>query len=397
MRRLGTALLTLALSAAGCSGSAGTGATTTTVGPAPTSVGSTTLPPTSAPATTSTTTTTPPPTTITTTTAPVDVPRLARAVLMVGLAGSGIGETVAAHLAAGGLGILLLGDDIGTAAQVRSLTREASCAAAGPLLIAVDQELGVVARLRGLVTALPSTGEALEMTPEELEITGQLLGDEMLALGINVDFAPVLDVVAGPNPALQGRHLGADPAVVAELGLAFWRGLELAGVIAVPKHFPGHGRAAADPHDQVARVGAPLADLRAMDFPPFSAAVAAGARAIMVGHPVYGALDPDLPASISPVILALLRDDFGFEGVAITDALNMAGVAAGRDPGDLAVAALAAGEDLLLVVDPAQIERTTAAIVAAVATGRLPLERLQEAAARVRALAAAAAPVACNA
>jgi beta-N-acetylhexosaminidase len=316
---------------------------------------------------------------------------------MVGLAGGGIGETVAAHLTAGGPGVLLLGDDIGTAAQVRSLTRAASCAAAGPLLIAVDQELGVVARLRGLVTALPSAAEALEMTPEELELTGQLLGDEMLALGINVDFAPVLDVVAGPNPALEGRHLGADPEVVAELGLAFWRGLELAGVIAVPKHFPGHGRAVADPHDEVARVGAPLADLQAVDFLPFSAAVAAGARAIMVGHPIYEALDPGLPASLSPVVLALLRDDFGFGGVAITDALNMAGATLGRDPGDLAVAALAAGEDLLLVIDPAQIERTVAAIVAAVATGSLSLERLQEAAARVRALAAAAAPIACEA
>ena len=125
-----------------------------------------------------------------------------------------------------------------------------------------------------------------------------------------------------------------------------------------------------------------------MDFLPFAAAVAAGARAIMVGHPIYEALDPDLPASLSPAVLALLRDEFGFDGVAITDALNMAGVAAGRDPGDLAVAALAAGEDLLLVIDPAQIEATVAAIVAAVATGGLTLERLQEAAARVRALAA---------
>lgn len=392
MKRLGTALLTLALFAAGCSG-AGIAPTTTTFG-------STTLPPTTTAAPTSTTTTltttTSTPTTTSTSTIPVDVPRLARAVLMVGLAGNGIGEAVSAHLAAGGPGVLLLGDDIGSAAQVRSLTGAAACAASEPLLIAVDQELGVVARLRGLVTALPSTAEALEMTPEELEITGQLLGDEMLALGINVDFAPVLDVVAGPNPALEGRHLGSDPEVVAALGLAFWRGLEMAGIIAVPKHFPGHGRAAADPHDAVTRVSASLEELQQTDFPPFLAAVAAGARAIMVGHPVYAALDPELPASISPAVLALLRDQFGFDGVAVTDALNMAGVATGRDPGDLAVAALAAGEDLLLVIDPAQIEPTVTAIVAAAATGRLPLARLQEAAHRVRALAAAAAPIACG-
>jgi beta-N-acetylhexosaminidase len=386
MRRPGPALLALALLAAGCSGSGGAG---------------TTLPPTTAPPSTSSSTTstsTTPPTTDTTfaTTVPVDVPGLARAVLMVGLTGVAIDEATAAHLAAGGQGLILLGENIASAAQVRSLTGEAACAASGPLLIAVDQELGKVARLRGLVTPLPTTTEALEMTPEELEITGQLLGDEMLALGINVDFAPVLDVVAGPNPALEGRHLGPDPQAVADLGLAFWRGLELAGVIAVPKHFPGHGRAAADPHEEAVRVAATLADLRAVDFLPFAAAVAAGARAIMVGHPFYESLDPDLPASLSPAVLGLLRGEFGFGGVAVTDALNMPGVAVGRDPGELAVSALAAGEDLLLVIAPAQVEPTVAAIVAAVATGGLGLERLQEAAARVRALAAAAAPIACT-
>jgi beta-N-acetylhexosaminidase len=133
-----------------------------------------------------------------------------------------------------------------------------------------------------------------------------------------------------------------------------------------------------------------------VDFLPFAAAVAAGARAIMVGHPIYESLDPGLPASLSPAVLRLLRDEFGFDGVAVADALNMAGVAAGRDPGALAVAALAAGEDLLLVIDPVQIEPTVAAIVAAVATGGLSRERLQEAATRVRALAAAAAPITCN-
>lgn len=381
MTRLGAAVLGLSLVAAGCSASESAGTT----------LSSTTAPPaTSAPTSTST-----PPTT-STTTVPVDVRGLARAVLMIGSTGLDLNEAAAAHLAAGGQGLILMGENIGSAAQVRSLTGAASCAASGPLLIAVDQELGRVARLDGLVTPLPTTAEALAMTPEELEITGQLLGDELLALGINVDFAPVLDVVTGPNPALEGRHLGSDPQAVAELGLAFWRGLEVAGVLAVPKHFPGLGRAAADPHNEVARVAAPLADLRAVDFLPFAAAVTAGARAIMVGHPIYAALDPDLPASLSPAVLHLLRSEFGFGGVAITDALNMPGVAAGRDPGELAVAALAAGEDLLLVIDPAQVEATVAAIVAAVATGGLSLERLQEAAARVQALAAAAAPIACN-
>jgi beta-N-acetylhexosaminidase len=185
--------------------------------------------------------------------------------------------------------------------------------------------------------------------------------------------------------------------VVASLGAAFLRGLEQAGVVAVPKHFPGHGRATTDPHSAVTRITASLRDLRAVDFPPFAAAFDAGARAVMVGHPIYEAVDPDLPASLSPAVLALLRDDFDFDGVAITDSLSMQGVAAGRDPGRLAVEALAAGEDLLLFINPAVVEQAVAAIVAAVATGELPRARLQEASGRVRALAAAAAPISCGA
>jgi len=182
---------------------------------------------------------------------------------------------------------------------------------------------------------------------------------------------------------------------VGELGAAFVRGLQAAGVIAVPKHFPGHGRSITDPHGVVTRIDASMEELEAVDFPPFDAVIAAGAPALMVGHPIYEALDADLPASLSPAVLDLLRDRFHFDGVAVTDSLSMTGVAAGREPGEVAVAALAAGEDLLLVVDPARVEETVAAIVAAVATGGLPLERLQEASARVLGLAEAAAPITC--
>jgi beta-N-acetylhexosaminidase len=393
MRLPAPALLALALLSASC-GTAAV-ATTTTVPPTTSTSGATTLPPpTTLPPTTTTSTLAP--TTTTSTAPPVDVPALAHAVLMVGLAGWGVDAGVAAHLAAGGQAIVLLEPNIGTVAQVRSLTNEAACAAAGPILVAVDQELGVIQRLHGLTTHLPSTAEALEMTSLEIELTGQLAGEEMLGMGINVDLAPVLDVVSGPNGALAGRHLGADPEVVAEIGVAFMRGLAQAGVIAVPKHFPGHGRAEADPHYQASRVDASLKDLEAVDFIPFRDAFAAGAQAVMVGHPVYDALDPDLPASISPAVLGLLRDDFGFTGVALTDSLSMTGVAGGRDPGRLAVQALLAGEDLLMVVDSTLVDDTVAAIVAAVATGDLPLARLQEAAARVRALAAAATPITCS-
>jgi len=383
----------LALLAAACA--AGPDAASTTV-PAGSTTATSAAPSTTSPpaSTTAPATTIPPPSTSTTTEA-VNVRRLAHSVLMVGLPGPDLDPATAERLAAGAAGLILFAGNIDGADRLRSLTGAAACAAGAALLVAVDQELGPVARLAGLVTPLPTAAEAQAMSPTELELTGQLLGEEMLALGVNVDFAPVIDVVQGANPVLAGRHLGGDPQLVGELGAAFLRGLQQAGVIAVPKHFPGHGRSTTDPHSGVTRIDASLADLEAGDFPPFAAAFSAGAHAVMVGHPIYEAIDPDLPASLSPAVLALLRGRFAFTGVAVTDSLSMAGVAQGREPGDLAVLALAAGEDLLLVVDPAQVEPMVAAIIAAVATGDLPLERLQEAAARVRLLAGAAAPVPC--
>jgi beta-N-acetylhexosaminidase len=392
MRGPAAPLVALALLAAACSTppEAGTSVPPTDTGASVATTTSTTAGTTTVASTTTTTR-------ATTTTEAVDVRYLAHSVLMIGLPDPQLDASTAARLNAGASGIILFAHNIDGAGQLLSLTGAAACAAAGPLLVAVDQELGPVARLRGLVTPLPTTAEALAMSPPELELTGQLLGEEMLALGINVDLAPVVDVVQGLNPVLVDRHLGGDPELVGELGSAFLRGLQQAGVIAVPKHFPGHGRSTTDPHGAVTRIDAPIEDLEAVDFLPFEAVIAAGAAALLVGHPIYEAIDPGLPASLSPEVLALLRDRFGFGGVAVTDSLSMTGVAAGRDPGDLAVLALAAGEDLLLVVDPAQVAEMVAAIVAAVATGDLPLERLQEASARVHRLAEAAAPITCPA
>jgi beta-N-acetylhexosaminidase len=390
-------LVVLALVAAACSDAPDSA---TTLLPTSATAPATPTPTTTAPS--GTTTSTAPATTTSrpdpaTTTEPLDVRRLAHSILLIGLPGSDLDQATADRLAAGAAGLILFAANIEGAAGLRELTGAAACAADRPLLIAVDQELGPVARLAGLVTPLPTNTEAQSMSPLELELTGQLLGEEMLDLGVNVDLAPVIDVVQGYNPVLADRHLGADPRVVGELGAAFLQGLRQAGVIAVPKHFPGHGRSTTDPHGGVVRIEASLADLAAVDFPPFAAVFAAGAAAVMVGHPIYQAIDPDLPASLSSGVLSLLRLRFGFDGVAVTDSLSMAGVAEGRAPGELAVLALAAGEDLLLVVDPAQVQPMVAAIVAAVATGDLMLERLQEASARVDRLVASAAPVLCPA
>jgi beta-N-acetylhexosaminidase len=322
---------------------------------------------------------------------------LALAVVLPGVAGTDLDDRTAEFLAGGGAGVFLLGFNIETAPQLRSLTSDAACAANGPILVAVDHELSpAVQRLRGLVSPIPSPEEAAAAGPDEVEDAAAGLGTEMLELGINVNLAPVIDVVAGSNPVLSGRHLGPDPTVVAEIGAAFVRGMAASGVVAVPKHFPGHGRSVSDPHGGGVTIDASSAELADRDWPPFERVIADGAGAVMVGHPVYLAIDPEAPASLSPVVLNMLRSTFGFDGVAMTDSLSMAGVAEGRSPGELAVAALAAGEDLLLVQDPDHLDETLAAIIAAVEAGELTRERLEEAAARVRDLADGAGRVACD-
>ena len=315
-----------------------------------------------------------------------DIERDARAVMMVGLPGRQLDTATAAHLYGGGVGIIIFQKNITTASQVRALTSAASCAAGGSILVSVDQEIGRVARLGGLVTATPSTAELASMTNGEIEAIAARLGAEMNRLGVNLNLAPVSDVVRGANPVLRGRNLGDNADNVARVVGAYIAGLQTQAVAATAKHFPGHGLSRTDPHTRVTTIDAPLFDLEAVDFRPFVAAIAEGVRAVMVGHPIYGALDAELPASISPATIGLLRD-MGFDGVAMTDALSMRGLTGSIPAGEAAVLALAAGEDLLLVDHWQSVDEVLEALVAAVEAGSLSRDRLTEAAQRVRSLA----------
>ena len=369
-------------------------ATTTPQKPAVTSTAttpSTTTPSTTTPANPAAVATTTTDAGSTTTTSPPDIEGLARRVLMVGIRGETLRDGAAAHLAAGGRAVILFGENVGPRSVLSRLTSDIACAAGAPVLIAVDQELGRRVRRLGpsLVTPLPTPQQAQLMASEELFGAGRQLGVELLTLGINMNLAPVVDVVRGANPVLAGRHLGPDPEVVARVAVAFIAGMSDAGVVAVPKHFPGHGLSRTDPHGGAVVIDAAMEDLAAIDFVPFEAALDV-AGAVMVGHPVYVAIDPDRPASLSPAVLDLLRNSFGFEGVAVTDSLSMRAVTAGRSAGEVAVAALAAGEDLLVVQEPSRIESSVEAIVAAFESGDITFERLVEAADRVERLAASA-------
>jgi beta-N-acetylhexosaminidase len=218
------------------------------------------------------------------------------------------------------------------------------------------------------------------------------IGAELDEAGINLDLAPTVDVnTADDNPIIGTRSFGADPKLVATHAAAAVVGLQQAGVAACAKHFPGHGATVADSHLELPTVDATVEVLRERDLPPFVAAIEAGTKSIMTAHIRLPSLTGAAPATFSPAALVgLLRDELGFTGVVVTDALEMLGAAeyAGGIPAG-AVLALAAGSDLLCIgadVDAALVEATAAGIVAAVGDGRLPLNRLEEAAARVDAL-----------
>ncbi|MBT2532041.1 beta-N-acetylhexosaminidase [Arthrobacter sp. ISL-48] len=251
-----------------------------------------------------------------------------------------------------------------------------------PGLIGVDQEGGIVARLGAPLTEWPAPMSygAAGSAPLTKD-AGRALASELVPLGFTVDFAPDTDVTIGPaDPTIGARSMSGDPDTAARLGVAFSQGMQEAGLLPVVKHFPGHGSLTVDSHQSLPVQPAGVAELSARDWKPFQAAVAAGAPVVMTGHIAVPALEPGVPASLSKPAYAALRA-LGFNGVAVTDALNMGAIQQQYPDGAAASAALAAGADLLLM--PPDVGKAHAAIVGAVASGSLPAARLDEAARRV--------------
>jgi beta-N-acetylhexosaminidase len=286
-------------------------------------------------------------------------------------------------------GVVLFGRNIESSDQVSSLTRSLR-AEHGDLLVATDEEGGDVTRLEaGTGSSYPGNW-ALGVV-DDVALTEEVaasIASELAAVGINFDFAPVADVNSNPdNPVIGIRSFGSEPALVARHVAAFVTGLQHQGVAACAKHFPGHGDTSQDSHLELPVVeGDPAEALE-----PFRAAIAAGVRSVMTAHVRVPALD-DEQATLSPRILQeLLREELGFAGVAITDALEMRAVSATVGVEEGAVRALAAGADALCLgaeVDDRLLEAIHGAILGAVASGRLAEERLREAAGRVAELAA---------
>jgi beta-N-acetylhexosaminidase len=277
--------------------------------------------------------------------------------LMLTFSGTEPSADILAALARHHLGGLTLfrAQNVESPAQVRALTRalQQAAAAAGqpPLLLAVDQEGGQLMALEGATPFPGNLALGATRSADLARRAGLATGRELAAMGLNVNYAPVCDVNINPdNPVVGTRAFGDDPALVAELSAAMVEGLQAAGVAATAKHFPGHGDTASDSHHATPILLHDETRLRQVELRPFAAAARAGVKLVMSAHVALPALSgsQDLPATLSPAILrGLLRGDLGFSGVIISDALDMKAIRQGAGFAVDAIAAVAAGVDLL--------------------------------------------------
>jgi beta-N-acetylhexosaminidase len=318
--------------------------------------------------------------------------RLADAVLIPPFSGTVAPRWVLDALWRGLAGVTLFAPNMAAGPEALGALTRTLRAAAPDVLVATDEEGGDVTRV-WYDTGSPYPGNAALGVVDDVALTERVhaaIGADLAALGINLDLAPCLDVLAAPqNPVIGTRSFGASPELVARHGAAAVRGLQAAGIAACAKHFPGHGATLLDSHAELALVPDGLAAVTDRDLPPFRAAVEAGVLAVMPGHLRVAGLTGELPASLSAAAIALLRAALGFDGVVVTDALEMRAV---RDPFGIpgaAVRAVAAGNDLLCLGRDVPEEgylAVRAALVRAVGAGDLPGSRLEEAAARVAGL-----------
>jgi len=316
---------------------------------------------------------------------------LAARTLCVGFAGASPDEAPLDALRALGPGGLILFARNATSRERTARLVEAVRAASGAAFVAIDQEGGRVARLRADAVEIP-TMMALGATadPGLAERAGAQIGRDLRAIGVDLDFAPVVDLaLVAQNTVIGARSFGSDPDRVGSMAAALARGLRRSGVAATAKHFPGHGATAIDSHLALPVIDVDAATLRSREFVPFRACIAAGVDAVMVAHIVARAFDCDRPASLSRVIVSdLLRHELGFAGAVFTDCIEMKAVADSIGSAPAAVSALAAGVDGVIVSHHLEVAKAIVdEIVRALGDGRLAPARLEEAASRLERLA----------
>ncbi|TMR07033.1 beta-N-acetylhexosaminidase [Nonomuraea turkmeniaca] len=283
-------------------------------------------------------------------------------------------------------GVILFPQNVKSVGQVVDLTNGLQRASKQvSLLIGTDQENGLVSRMSAIMTDFPGASRIGATKDTDLSrAVAEATGEELRSLGVNLDFAPVADVNVNPNnPVIGARAFGKDPKLVAKMVAAAVKGFADAKVAATAKHFPGHGDTTVDSHTGLPVIKHSKAEWERIDAPPFKAAIDAGVDAVMSAHIVFPKLDSSGdPATLSkPILTGLLREKLGFKGVISTDALNMAGVRQKYNDGEIAVRAVLAGADLLLM--PNDLPKAYQAVLAAVKSGRITKERLDQSVTRL--------------
>lgn len=291
-------------------------------------------------------------------------------------------------------GVVIFGKNLTDPGQLTAFTANLHEAGELPLLVAVDEEGGSVARLANHpgFDDLPDYPDAAEVAAsggaEAVREMSASIGRYLVQYGIDLDFAPVADVNTNPdNPVIGRRAFSDDPQQAAEMVAAAVEGFQEAGVLCCLKHYPGHGDTAEDSHKALAVTQKSWQELLSCELVPFQAGIDAGADLVMVGHIAAPQVTgEDTPASLSQPLLQSLRQELGFDGVIVTDSLAMEGITGLYTPGQAAVLAMQAGVDILLMPDG--LAEAFDAVVAAVEDGTIPQSRIDESAARVLALKA---------
>jgi beta-N-acetylhexosaminidase len=324
-----------------------------------------------------------------------ELKKIAGQLIMVRLFGTELDDDTAAFLAQNRVrGACLFRQNMVDAGQLARLTGALRAVMGPQALIALDQEGGAVVRS----TWVPAPPSAMALgaanDPVLAREVGAAVARAVRSLGFNWNFAPVLDLNNNPhNPVIAERSFGADPDTATRIALAWMEGSEAEGVACCVKHFPGHGDTHVDSHRDLPTVDKPLAELERFEFAPFRMAAQAEhpAPAMMTAHIVYPALDPEYPATMSrPILTGILRDQWQYQGVIITDGMDMHAIAHRFGVGQAAVRALVAGADMVMAIGSrATQEETIDAIAAAIASGELPMIEVEARLARLATLAAA--------
>jgi len=323
-----------------------------------------------------------------------DWERVIGQLFMVGMPGPHLDEATDHLIREGHVGgIILFSRNIEDPLQLAALCGDLQAAASEsqvpPRFRAVDQEGCRVARLKEPFRSFPgnaAVGMDEEPVKKAIEFA-TVTSREMGMVGLNMNLAPVVDVQRGEiEKHLAGRSFGEDPEVVAFLGRTVVKHLQKNGIMAVAKHFPGLGRADVDPHFHLPKINIGLEELERVNFPPFAAAIEEGVCGIMTSHAIYPALDPEKPATLSPMVLTkVLRERMGFRGLTITDDLEMGAIAEDWSVAEGALTSFQAGADILLICkDQSHVRESLDLMRQSLSKGTVLRERLAQSLERIR-------------